>query len=195
MKQYSGALKSFRSYWTSYGGWRAILGSPYLFVAIVLTGAMAPIWLRSAWWDIVLSVMPNVLGFSLGGFAIFLAFGDEGFRNLIAGSDPDDEAGASPYIGFASAFLHFIVVQVFAVILALLSKAWFLVEVSPKSRFFLMNEWVRPVWWFLGFGVFCYALCSALAAGIAIFSLTRSFDFYITNSKGHTKGDDSGEAD
>lgn len=184
LKQFVGASKSFRAYWNIYGGWGALLGSPYLWVSIALTALLAPMWLRCNWWDTVLSVMPNVLGFSIGGFAIFLAFGDDGFRNLIAGSHPgEDQSKASPYLEFSATFFHFVVVQVLAILTSLSSKSFYLIELSRDSTFTSLNNVLRPIWWCIGFTFFCYAICSALSAAMAIFTLTRSFDDYISNSK------------
>ena len=182
-KQFKGAAESFQQYWKAYGGWRAAIGSPYLLVSVVLAVFMAPLWLRPNWWDIVLDVMPNVLGFSLGGFAIFLAFGDDGFRRLIAGQHHTDGDGEqSPYLDFSAAFLHFIVVQVIAVLFSLFAKSFYFVELGQHSKLLVLNEIVKPIWWFVGFGLFCYAICSALAAAMAIFTLTRSFDDYLSTS-------------
>lgn len=97
-RQFSGARRTFQSYWKIYGGWRSVLGSPYLVVSIALTTVLAPLWLRPNWWGTVLGVMPNVLGFSLGGFAIFLAFGDDDFRHLIGGLILTTNTGSRAHI-------------------------------------------------------------------------------------------------
>lgn len=183
-KQFHGAASGFRAYWTAYGGWRAYVGSPYLVAALLLTGLMAPLWLKANWWDMVLNVLPSILGFSLGGFAIFLAFGDDGFRNLIGGHHPDDKPDEqSPYIEFSATFFHFIVVQVVAIILSLFAKSFFIIQLPNGSAFTQWNNIVKPIWWALGFASFFYAILSALALALAIFGLARSFDDYLTEKR------------
>ncbi|WP_301278524.1 hypothetical protein [Dechloromonas sp.] len=94
-KSYAGVGGIFARYWRAYGGSRALFSSPYLHVSILLAGAMYPFWLRESWWDTALSTLPNVLGFTLAGFTIWLGFGDEKFRALISRAKPDRE---SPFI-------------------------------------------------------------------------------------------------
>lgn len=183
-KQFGGAASLFRTYWISYGGWSAALGSPYLWISILLTALLSPLWLRPDWWSTVLNVMPNVLGFSIGGFAIFLAFGDEGFRHMIGGREVDDgDDEPTPYLQFSATFLHFIVVQVLAILVSLCAKSFYLIELSNNSNFRGLNEVIRPIWWCFGLGLFCYAILSAFATGMAIFRLTVTFDSYLTYQK------------
>jgi hypothetical protein len=138
-------------------------------------------WHNPNWWDTVLSVLPNILGFSLGGFAIFLAFGDDAFRSIIGGKHPGDAANEpSPYLEFSATFFHFIIVQVGAVLFSLLSKSFFLIHLPEDSILVGLNQIIKPVWWAIGFAFFSYAILSAAAAAMAIFSLTRSFDDYLT---------------
>lgn len=89
---YAGVGSIFSRYWRAYGGSRALLSSPYLLVSILLAGAMYPFWLRESWWDTALSTLPNVLGFTLAGFTIWLGFGDEKYRTLISRAKPDRES-------------------------------------------------------------------------------------------------------
>lgn len=182
LKQLKGATSGFRAYWSAYGGWPAFIGSPYLLIALIFTASMAPFWIKPNWWDLVLSTLPNILGFSLGGFAIFLAFGDDGFRNLIAGKHPDDQSDEpSPYLQFSATFFHFILVQICAIILSLLAKSIFSIELQPDSSLAYWNHIAKPIWWAIGFASFSYAILSVAAAAMAIFTLSRSFDDYITD--------------
>ena len=114
-KSYAGVGGIFARYWRAYGGSRALFSSPYLHVSVLLAGAMYPFWLREAWWDTALSTLPNVLGFTLAGFTIWLGFGDEKFRTLISRAKPDRE---SPFMGVSAGFAHFVVVQILALMAA-----------------------------------------------------------------------------
>ncbi|HZZ79386.1 MAG TPA: hypothetical protein VFE62_12760 [Gemmataceae bacterium] len=180
--QFCGAARAFRTYWKIYGGWRAVFESPYAYAAAGATALMAPIWLRPSWWDLVLSILPSLLGFSLAGFAVFLAFGDDGFRRVIGGKRSSDESDeASPYLQFSAAFLHFIVVQILAICASLFAKSFYMIRLTNKYVI-SFNEIIKPIWWAFGFLLFAYAILSALAAAMAIFALTRSFDDYLTET-------------
>lgn len=50
-------------------------------VCFLMTVILYPSWSHQGWWNDILSLMPNLLGFSLGGFAMWIAIGDEAFKN------------------------------------------------------------------------------------------------------------------
>lgn len=107
----------FGKYWCAYGGFTALIKSPYLHLAIILLALTFKILTNVNWWDIFISVLPNLLGFTLGGFAVFFAFGDENFRVILIDNSDDDDSnisGSSLYVELCSTFVHFIVVQIFA---------------------------------------------------------------------------------
>lgn len=170
-------------YWQAYGGWRAIYASPFFFLSIVLLVLTVRFWFVDQWWDQTLSVMPNLLGFTLGGFAVFLGFGDEKFKSLIAGQDGATPGESSPYMEVCSAFLHFVLIQVFALIAAVIAKALYFV---PEGWLASIWTFVSPVRWIvggLGYWLFLYGICLAAAAAIAIFRVAFWFDQYQTANK------------
>lgn len=170
-------------YWRSYGGALAVLRSPFFWVSVALAIVSFHYWLTDLWWDQVLSVLPNLLGFTLGGFAIFLAFGDERFLELISGQDPGDEDDVSPYLQVSATFLHFVLVQAASLMVALIAKAtWFVLpgDLACVSAFLYQ---VRPIGDLLGYWLFLYGLCSAAAAALAIFRVAYWFDRFKTTSR------------
>ncbi|KZM38564.1 hypothetical protein OA92_23160 [Marinomonas sp. SBI22] len=170
-------------YYKAYGGFGALLKSYYLYGSFFISIALFPHWSASGWWDDVLSIMPNLLGFSLGGYAMFLAIGDEKFRSLIAGDDGDED-GASPFLSLNGAFVHFIVLQVVALFIALFRKAYdFSLPLDhPFVEFF--NGYFHDmiiVGNFIGYWVFIYALSLTLAATFALLRVGRWYDIYQTD--------------
>ena len=160
--QYKGLYRSFRLYWRAYGGTKALLLSPYLHTSVVLAVLLHPLWgvcSESPWYEITVTVLPNLLGFTLGGYAILMAFGDDKFRERIAGED--DDGKPSPFMVVNSAFIHFILIQMIAILLSLFGKA-----VKPKG----------DVLSFFGMFFFVYALLTALAAGFAVLNIADWFD-------------------
>jgi hypothetical protein len=168
--QHKAFCESWHIYWESYGGIRAVLRSPYFALAIVLSLGTYPIWLGKiedfSWHDCSLSVLPDLLGFTLGGFAIWLAFGDDKFRRMLAGRESGEKA--SPFIRANATFLHFLVLQTVALLISIVGKVWQLDTGIPA---------------FIGWTIFLYAVSTAFAAAMAIMRLSRWFDEYTASSK------------
>jgi hypothetical protein len=171
---YSGVLSIFSRYWRSYGGIGALLVSPYFHLSLLLSVGMTPFWLNKSWWDTALSTLPNLLGFTLAGFTIWLGFGDEKFRNLISKSKPEKE---SPFMGVSAAFAHFVVIQ----LLALLAALWALAMNFPTPDWISANcfsEFLIASGHFFGFFLFVYSLMSTLAATMGVFRAASWYDSY-----------------
>jgi len=160
--QYKGFRSSLDSYWANYGGWKACIRSPYITISIFIGSLIfpgLPDHGDKCWFDIVLSVMPNILGFTLGGYAILLAFGDKEFLKLICG--PDEDGSPSPFMTINGSMVHFILVQLTSIIYALLYLSYKITE-----GFFA----------YLGFTFFIYALLTSVAAVFSIFTLAKCID-------------------
>lgn len=193
-KEYVGIKKLFLRYWKSYGGIKSVLVSPYMHISLVLTLFSYGIWLENSWVEIPISVLPNVIGFSLGGYAIWLALGDDKFRISISGKTKlgDD----SPFMKVNAAFIHFIVLQILALLFALISKAeplnssplalqlWFLDLTPWMQEFYLGLTYIAN---FLGYFIFTYAILSALAATMAIYRIAGWLEIYHTSKKDEEK--------
>lgn len=180
---YAGTFKIFKTYWLAYGGLKALLSSFYLLVAAVLLGLtfntwMAPISLASgqwlAWWDQSLLVLPNLLGFTLGGFAIFIGFGDEKFRQILAAPEVDEDLPRNAYVQLCATFVHFIVVQMLALLAAVLGKSWwFYADWMEPLRFAL--PYLNMLGGVIGYGLFLYALTSVMAATMHVFRIATLY--------------------
>lgn len=183
--QYSGVKKLFNRYWIAYGGINAILGSPYMHISLLIALLSSGIWLEDDWVELPISVLPNIIGFSLGGYAIWLALGDDKFRASISGKT--NSGGESPFIVVNATFVHFIVLQILALISALVGKSHPIFN-SPLfiQRFMLdLAPWLYEVsiaisyaGSFFGYFIFVYALLSALAATMAIFRIAGWLEVY-----------------
>lgn len=172
---YRGMLALFGRYWQAYGGGRALVRSPYLHLSLVLLALTYPIWSAPHWWDAVINVLPNLLGFTLGGFAMFLGFGDEKFRALLAEADDDDPEAPSLYVGMCATFVHFILVQVLALLFALLAKAWWFPFPWPATVAAALPA-LNMTSGAAGFGLFLYAITSAVAATMHVFRMATWYE-------------------
>lgn len=180
-KQYKGVASIFKVYWTAYGGSGALLRSPYMHAAVLLLALTTPFWTVPLWWDQCLAVLPNLLGFTLGGFAIFIGFGDEKFRALLA---EDDGKQVNAYVALCATFVHFIVVQALALLAAVLAKAWWFYApwMEPMRALLPLLNGIGGA---LGYGLFLYALLSVLAATMHIFRIAHLY----ANFQGNTQED------
>ena len=147
---------------------------------------MFPIWTENHWWEEKLDILSTLFGFTLGGYAIFVAFGDDVFRSLISKKLP--EIGTvSPFMAANSAFVHFLVVQFSAIIFMILIDANYFdvirtlistFDVKITDRFNTILDFLMYLSWFLSFFFFIYALLSDLASVFAIFRVAKWFDDY-----------------
>ncbi|XXJ19631.1 hypothetical protein ACR42D_08830 [Desulfovibrio caledoniensis] len=98
-----------RIYWEAYGGWSALFRSGYfwgsLCVALVCTKFMTE---KFSWHEVAISILPSLLGFSLGGYVLMVGFGDVEFLEALRGRTGN---GPSTYMKMNAAFVHFLVVQ------------------------------------------------------------------------------------
>jgi hypothetical protein len=177
---YTGVLNIFRTYWSAYGGWVALLKSLYLHVALVLLMLTFHTWMQKEWWNDVISILPNLLGFTLGGFAIFIGFGDERFRELLANPDTDEdgkEDQSTIYVSLCATFVHFILIQLLALIYAILAKSmWFYFE-WPSSIAEIL-PYLTLFTWAIGYGLFLYALTSMMAATMHVLRIAQMYEQY-----------------
>ena len=188
----------FGQYWRAYGKLKALVCSFYLHIAVLLLALTANTWITplcatgascTAWWDQSLSVLPNILGFTLGGFAIFIGFGDEKFRALLAEPEPQPEPTTkielqTVYVELCATFVHFILIQIIALIVAVIAKAWwFYAAWMDPVREYL--PWLNGIGGALGYGLFLYALMSVIAATMHVF---RIAGLYAMHQKVLVKG-------
>lgn len=174
---YKGTWSLWMAYWRIYGGWKAVCTSLYFALAVIVSAGCYFLWSKPGWWDVVISSVPTMLGFTLAGLAVFLGM-DSKFSSVIAGGD---EGEASPFLQLIASFVHFVVVQVLALIAALLAKSTFFYVDGLPAWYYQIVVVLRPIIWFLGFGVFVYAVFSMLAATFTIFRTTQWYDTFIVS--------------
>jgi hypothetical protein len=123
----------------------------------------------------VISVLPNLLGFTLGGFAMFLGFGNDRFKSEVAKADPADPIGRSIFVRLCATFVHFILLQVIALLWALTTKAWYFPAPLPEPAQ-LWLPWLNLLGGAIGYGLFLYACTSVVAATMHVFRIATMFE-------------------
>jgi len=175
-KQYKGFYITFKLYWRCYGGIGEIVGSPYLLLPVVLTGVCHPVWLvvkEKAWYEYPLGILPNVLGVTLAGYALLLAFGDDKFKKLFAGQYSD--GAPSPFMVTNAKFIHFLLMQAFAIFLGIIGST-----LEIKTGGFA----------FFGFTIFIYSLSTAIAAAFASLNVALCFDDMVKQEELNARSND-----
>ena len=181
-------LEQLRRWWSLRGGWKDFVRSPYTWAAAILLVLTSHFWWTQPWWELPISIMPNLIGFSLGGYAILLAFGDAKFGKLLV---PARKAAPPPgaptlYMTVSAIFVHFILMQIASLVLAVVAQAldFSLADAMPnaltRSAFFdhVVGASQTALGAF-GFFVFLYALCLAGAAALSVFGLSELFEMYL----------------
>ncbi len=173
---YSGTSEILGRYWRAYGGMHALWRSPYFHFAAVGLVLTSNFWINEKWWSQVINVVPNLLGFTLGGFAVFLGFGDDKFRELLAEPDEDAPNDPSLYVKLCATFVHFILVQSIALGCAILAHSWDYYYPWPEVIRTSILPVARYLGALLGYGVFLYAVTSVMAATLHVFRIAIFYE-------------------
>ncbi|WP_353191070.1 hypothetical protein [Pandoraea pnomenusa] len=168
--------------WGISGGWSDAFRSREFHIAVLVTVLCARFWIKCEWYEQVLSVMPNVLGFTLGGFAIFLGFGDERFKSLLAGKE-DGDTKESPYLSVAAAFVIFVFFQILSILCAIVTKSLHFPTPEPLSRIAVYLHAGYIISSCVGYFLFIYSLSLALKATLRVFRLARWYDLFVADEK------------
>lgn len=120
--EYRFFLNDISDYILYFGSLKDILYTPYFHFAVIVSvfvSILSPC--NNEWSNIALGVLPSILGFSVGGYAIIITFGDDEFRRFLANTKTQD--GKSILLVINGAFIHFIASQTLAIFLAYIVKS------------------------------------------------------------------------
>lgn len=167
--------------WENMGGTAALWKSFDFRFALVVSLMCWPAWLEPNWWEATISVLPSLLGFTLGGFAIFLGFGSDQFKELIAQEDETK----SEYLSVSSAFLFIVAIQVVGLLYAIICKsAW--IPTPALLKHITILPYLNPIAWFVGYYLYVFGIVLSLRAAIRIFRVSRWYNsFLVANSEEH----------
>jgi len=160
--RYSSLGNMFKKYWSAYGGHKALIKSPYLHFSLVF-GLL--LFIGADKGEIAgqaLNIFPNLLGFTLGGYALLIGFGDRGFHQMLSGTDVRE--GISIMQSVSATFVHFLLLQSAALMIAIFQS--FVWNPAPLMLF--------------GSILFIYALISVVALVMAIFRYSRWYGDYLS---------------
>ncbi|WP_426077441.1 hypothetical protein [Janthinobacterium sp. PSPC3-1] len=180
--QYKDFFDILSRYWAAHGKWSDIIYSPYFHIAVFISAISSNYWLSHNWYEPALASLPTLLGFGVSGYAIWIGWGNDKMRDaLIKLNSPGAD---SAYIRVSAIFAHFGLVQVTALILAIICQA---LNYSPSQNSILamgLNfvglskdffHFFKPVGDAFGYFFFVYSIMSILEATLALFRLATWF--------------------
>jgi len=163
-------IPTFNLYWDNYGGFQAVFTSPYFLISFILT-LLSTIFADSdKWYEHTLNILPDILGFSIGSFAILIALGDNEFRKKLSIVIDEDES--TPFMKINSSFVHFIFIQIVAIVIALISQ--------------LLNL-TNFIFFFIGIFFLIYAIMSTLAATLVILKFSLWYQSFLNTEQNKDK--------
>ena len=177
-------ISVFSKYWEVYGGAKALLKSNYFRASIILTFICYGAWWNNSWWDDSITLLPSLLGFSLGGYAMFVSVGSDEFRKEISKKRGKKH---STFMLNNAMFMHFIVLQIIALIYAFVIKSLAgnaeLIKFNYHYVDSLTSTVVVNIVGFFGYFLLIYSILSALAAAFGIYRMSDLYDLTIENKE------------
>lgn len=174
--QWKTLIKWLARYFQAYGGVRGAIASPFFGFSIIVAGLSYANWLKPEpdWVEEVESLIPNLLGFSLGTYAIL--FSIIGSRLKGALRQIKAPHGVSYLESINATFFHFIFVQVITLLWAFLFQGSFLIDLLKLLTPFCppleqVGVWVFRCGSFIGCFLLVYSVLLTVAAALAVYRL------------------------
>ena len=171
---YKGFIGAISRYWRDYGGWRDFLASPLLHLSVLITAGSYRVWLNGTWVDIPLALLPNLLGFSLGSYALIFSLANEKFTAALSVASTDNRPTLLRMIN--ATFLHFMLMQTAALIFAISQKGSAIIDLVgmlPIRRDIinLIQAILAGAAGAFGYWLTVYAIVLLIGAAIAAYRL------------------------
>lgn len=100
-----------------YGGWAEFLRSPYFQLSVIFSLFLVISPAKLNWPELIISVCPSLLGFTLAGYTVFISSLSERLQRALVAAKT---GSVSYYKKINVAFFHFIFFQTFALFFAFL---------------------------------------------------------------------------
>lgn len=171
--------KRLQGYFTAYGGWKAVLGSPLFWVSILTTAVGYSGWIQPKWVEQTFTLIPSLLGFSLGTYAILFSLITNRMKRALRATL--NRQGVSYLDEINATFFHFIFVQA----LSLLWAFWFsgtlftdlIVRLDPVPDWAREGfTWLSTIGSFIGMLLLVYSIVLVIGSALAVYRLARIVD-------------------
>lgn len=168
-----------RTYCRAYGGLKSILASPMFGIAFIITLISYSRWLDPSWVDDANSMIPDLLGFSLGTYAIIFTIITGRIKRAMRAVPSKHQVS---YLESVNAtFFHFIFVQVATLIWTFLFKASWLQDLLALWRGSSypdrdIHQFLSHLGSFVGCLLLVYSVLLVIPAAVAVYQLTMVED-------------------
>jgi hypothetical protein len=173
-KPWGTLFKWLNRYRRAYGGVRGMLKSPFFGLAILIAGLNYSLWLEPKWIEKAESLIPSLLGFSLGTYAII--FSIVGGRIKGALRQVSAPHGVSYLEAINAVFFHYIFIQVICLAWTFLYQGTWLTDFVRAVEVYLPIirtgfVYVSLIGSFIGCFLLVYSILLMIAAAMAVYRL------------------------
>lgn len=177
--QFRPFARHIRRYFHAYGGWFGVLGSPLFLVSVLIAAASYGKWLRPDWTASTYALVPNLLGFSLGTYALLFSLITARVKGAMRAVRSGGQVSSLEQVN--ATFFHFIFVQVIALIWAFAFDATALADAANALKAARPDVWdgfvfLRAAGSFVGYVLLIYSVALAVGAALAIYRLALISD-------------------
>lgn len=179
-------------YWKPYGRSKALLCSPYMWIAFIVSVINYSFSQSPNWIDTPLSILPNLLGFTLGGYSIWLALGNTSLNEILAEKEENNEI-PSEFMMVNASFVHFIFLQIVCLFFLIFLKTTDIQSTLIQSFMGCHSNFISGVLWlssffnWFTFFLFLYSILSMLGALFALLNIASVLDILYRNNSNNKK--------
>jgi hypothetical protein len=181
MQQTRTFFNLLRRYFAQYGGWRGVFLSPFFLLSAAITAISYSTWIDPKWTSISQALIPNLLGFSLGTYAILFSIMTGRLKRALR--EKTNPRGVPYLFEMNATFFHFIFVQVLALLWALLFNGTLLYDIASglgDPAALCAFSVVSLIGSAVGFCLLVYAFLLTIAAALVVYRLAGIYDPHAT---------------
>ena len=177
--QFKPFIRNLRRYFDAYGGWPDVLGSPLFLSSLFISAVSYRQWLKPEWTDAAYALLPSLLGFSLGTYALLFSLITSRVKSALRAVKNENAVSALEQVN--AIFFHFIFVQVLGLLWAFGFDGSLLADLSAWMRPDMPFIWTiflafKAAGAFIGFLLMIYSVALVGGAALAIYRLALISD-------------------
>lgn len=170
--------RNLRRYFADYGGWRGLALSPFLHAGLIVSAVSYPVWMTAKWIDSVTTIIPSLLGFSLGTYALLFSLMSNRMKQALRHLRNKSE---TPYLDEINAtFFHFILIQTLCILWAVLMRSSAIYDLAVGFEAPHVVMWLVTLGdklaGFIGYTLLSYSLLLVVASSVAVYRLAGIVD-------------------
>lgn len=177
--QFKPFIRNLRRYFNAYGGWSDVLGSPLFLVSLFIAAVSYRQWLKPEWTEVAYALLPSLLGFSLGTYALLFSLITSRLKSALRAVKNEKSISSLEQVN--AIFFHFIFVQVIGLLWAFCFDGSLLADLAAWLRPHAAYVWtiflaLKAAGAFIGFLLMIYSVALVVGAAIAIYRLALISD-------------------